>query len=187
MQGAFPDRRQPLQMSEGSDQRYYCCPEHVKQPHAVHLSHTGRQPVRYRARAFNSDCHPFEVGRSAIRVRAKYGYLLPPDLSTDGSCSSPSSQSSSLAPAIIGSSKVRGLLSLLSETCANVVASASARIAEHFRQLLDPVVPASGTGIEIEGLGRRLARDAHAEPDSDVSTTHVSSKRRSFLALAYLR
>jgi hypothetical protein len=124
-----------------------------------------------RARAFNSDCHPFEVGRSAIRVRAKYGYSLPPDLSTDGSCSSPSSQSSSLAPAIIGSCKVRGLFSLLSETCANVVASASARIAEHFRQLLDPVVPTLGPRIEIEGLGRCLVRDAHAEPDSDISTT----------------
>jgi hypothetical protein len=145
----------------------------MKQLHAFHLSHAGRQRVRYRARAFDSDCHPFEVGRPAIRARAKYGYLLPSDLSTDGSCSLPSSQSSFPAPAIIGLCNVRGLFSLLSETCANVAASASARIAEHFRQLLDPVVPASGTGIEIEGLGQRLVRDAHAEPDSDVSTTHT--------------
>ena len=159
----------------------------MKQLNVFYLSHAGRQRVRYRARAFNSDCHPFEIGRSAIRGRAKCGFLLASDLSTNSSCSLPSSQSSSPAPAIIGLCDVRRLFSLLSETCANVVASASARIAEHFRQLLDPVVPASGTGIEIEGLGRRLARDAHAEPDSDVSTTHVSSKRRSFLALAYLR
>jgi hypothetical protein len=52
------------------------------------------------------------------------------------------------------------------------VASASARIAEHFRQLLDPVVPTFGTGIEIEGLGRRLVRDAYG-PDSDISITHT--------------
>jgi hypothetical protein len=53
------------------------------------------------------------------------------------------------------------------------VASASARIAEHFHQLLDPVVPTSGTGIQIEGLGRRLVRDAYAGPDSDISITHT--------------
>ena len=144
----------------------------MKQLHAFHLDHTGRQRVRYRARGFNSDCHPFEVGRSVIRVRAKYGNSLLSDLNTDGSCALPSSQSSSSAPAIIGLCNVRGLFSLLFETCANVVASASARIAEHFRQLLDPVVPTFGTGIEIEGLGRRLVRDAYG-PDSDISITHT--------------
>jgi hypothetical protein len=145
----------------------------MKQLHAFHPCHAGRQRARYRARAFNSDCHPFEIGRSAIRARAKCERLLPPDLSTDGTCSSPSSQSSSPAPASIGLCNVRRLFSLLSETCAHVVASASAAIAEHFRQLLDPVVPASCLGIEIEGLGRRLVRDAHAEPDSDISNTHT--------------
>ena len=139
----------------------------MKQPHAFHLSHAGRQRVRYRARAFDSECHPFEVGRSAIRVRAKPGYLLP---SHDGSSSLPSSQSSSPATAIVALCNVSELFSVLFETCAHVAASASGRIAEHFRQLLDPVIPASGTGIEIEGLGRRLVRDAYAEPDGDIST-----------------
>jgi hypothetical protein len=46
-----------------------------------------------------------------------------------------------------------------------------ARTAEHFRQLLDPVFSASGTVIEIEGLGGRLIRDAHAEPNDDALTT----------------
>ena len=145
----------------------------MKQLHAFHLSHAGRQRVRYRARALDADSHPFEVGRSAIRDRAKVQIFLPSNLSIDGSCSLPSSQSSSPAPAIIGLCNVRGLFSLVSETCAKVAASASARIAEHFRQLFNPVVPASGTGIEIEGLGRRLVRDTHAEPDSDISITHT--------------
>ena len=148
----------------------------MKQLDAFHLSHPGRQRVRYRAHAFNSDCHPFEVGRSVIRVQAKHGNLLPSDLSTDDSCSLPSSQSSFHAPAIIGLCNVQGLFSLLSEICTNVVASASARIAEHFRQLLDPVVPTSGTGIEIEGLGRRLVRDAYAGPDSNISITHTRDR-----------
>ena len=145
----------------------------MKPRYAFYLSHAGRQRVRYRARAFNSDCHPFGVGRSVGRIRAKYGNLLLSDLRTDGSCSLLSSQSSSSAPAIMGLCNVRGLFSLLSETCANVVASASALIAEHFRQLLDPVVPTSGTGIEIEGLGRRLIRDAYAGPDSNISIMHT--------------
>jgi len=145
----------------------------MKQLHAFDLSRAGGQRVRYRARVFNSDCHPFELGRSAIRVCANYGYLLPLELSSDGSCSLSSSQPSSPARAIIGLSKVRRRFSLLSETCANVVGSASARIAEHFRQLLDPVVPTSGTGIEIEGLGGRLVRNAHAESDSDILSTHT--------------
>ena len=145
----------------------------MKRLNPFHLSHAGRQRIRYRARAFNTDSHPFEVDRSAIRVRAKYGVLVPPDLSTDSSCSLPSSPSSSLAPAIIGLRKVRWLFSLLSETCANVVKSASARIAQHFHQLLEPMVPTSGTGIEIEGLGERLVRDAHAEPDSDILGKHT--------------
>jgi hypothetical protein len=141
----------------------------MKRLHSFHLSHAGRQRVRYRARAFNSDCHLFEVGRSAIGIRAKCGYVPASDLSTDGPCSLPSSQTSSPTPEIIGLCDVGGLFSRLSETCANVVASASARIVEHFRQLLDPMVAASGTSIEIEGLGRRLVRDAHAEPGSDGS------------------
>ena len=145
----------------------------MKRLNPFHLSHAGRQRIRYRARAFNTDSHPFEVDRSAIRVRAKYGVLVPPDLSTDSSCSLPSSLSSSLTPAIIGLCKVGWLFSLLSETCANVVESASARIAEHFGQLLEPMVPTSGTGIEIEGLGERLVRDAHAEPDSDILGKHT--------------
>jgi len=69
--------------------------------------------------------------------------------------------------------KVGWLFSLLSETCANVAESASARIAEQFHQLLEPMVPTSGTGIEIEGLGERLVRDAHAEPDSDILGKHT--------------
>jgi hypothetical protein len=145
----------------------------MKQLHAFHLDYTGRQRVRYRARAFNSDCHPFEVGRSVIRVQAKYGNLLLSDLSTDGPRSLSASQSSSSAPAIIGLCNVRWLFSLLSKTCTNVVASASARIVEHFRQLLDPVVPTSGTGVKIEGLGRRLVRDVYAGPDSNISITHT--------------
>jgi hypothetical protein len=111
---------------------------------------------RYRARAFNSDCYPFETGRSAVRVRARNRYLPTSDSSNaDGSCSLPP----------------RRLISLLSDICAHVLASASTPIAEHFRQLLDPVLSASGIGIEIEGLGQRLVRDAHAEPHDDILTT----------------
>ena len=137
----------------------------MRQLHAFHLSQAGRQRVRYRARAFNSDCYPFETGRSAVRVRAT-------DLSsTDGSCSLPPSQSSPRVRAVLGLRNARRLISLLSDTCAHVLASASARIAEHFCQLLDPVLFASGTVIEIEGLGGRLVRDTHAEPDDDILTT----------------
>jgi hypothetical protein len=71
---------------------------------------------------------------------------------------------------------VQGQVSLLSETCDNVVESASARIAEHFHQLLEPMVPTSGTGSEIEGLGERLVRDAHAEPDSNILSTHTPDR-----------
>ena len=121
-----------------------CFPSHSRWPTAGSISSARLQFRR-------SSIRGWLVGHSRPRQVRK---LLLPDLSTDGSCSLPSSQSSSSAPAI-DLCNVRGLFSLLSETCANVVASASARIAEHFRQLLEPVVPTSGTGIEIAGLGRR--------------------------------
>ena len=106
----------------------------------------------------------FGAGRPTVCVRAKNGYLLASNLSTDGSCSLPSGQSSARASEIIGLLDVRRLLSLLSDICAQVLTRASALTAEYFRQFLDPVLSASG--IEIEGLGRRLIRDAHAEPDT---------------------
>jgi len=118
------------------------------------LHDAGRPQTRYRARAFDSDCHPFEAGRPIVRVDS--------NLSTDGSCSLPSGQSSARASEIIGLLDVRRLLSLLSDICAQVLTRASALTAEYFRQFLDPVLSASG--IEIKGLGRRLIRDAHAEP-----------------------
>jgi hypothetical protein len=123
-----------------------------------------RAQIRYRVRAFDSDRHPFKRGRSAIRVRPKNAYLGISDLSTDGSCSLPSDQSSVRASEIIGLFNVRRLFSLLCDICNQALAHASAPIAEYFRQFLDPVVSASG--IEIKGLGRRLIRDAHAEPDA---------------------
>lgn len=128
------------------------------------LHHASRPQTRYRARPFNSGCHPFEAGRSAVRVRAKNAYLRTWGLSTDGSCSLPSGQPSVRAFQIIGSFNVRRLFSLLADLCAYVLTRASARTAEYFRQFLDPVV--SARGIEIKGLGRRLIRDAHAEPDT---------------------
>jgi hypothetical protein len=130
----------------------------MRQLHASHLSHAVRQRARYPTPLFNLDWHPFKAVRSAIRVRAKNGYLSTSDLITDGSCSLPSSQPTSR--------DVRKLFSSLSDTCVFVLASASARIAEHFRQLLDPMISASGTDIAIEGLGGRLARDTHDEPDA---------------------
>jgi hypothetical protein len=128
------------------------------------LHHAGRPQTRYRARAFDSDCHPIKAGRSAIRVRPTNGYLLTSNLSIDGSCSLPSGQSSVRASEILGSFNVRRLFSPLSDICTHVLTHASTRTAEYFRQFLDPVVSASG--IEIKGLGRRLIRDAHAEPDT---------------------
>ena len=47
--------------------------------------------------------------------------------------------------------------------CANVFVGASAKLAEYCRQLLDPIVSPSDTGIDIEGIGARLMRDGHAE------------------------
>jgi hypothetical protein len=129
----------------------------MKQLHAFDLGHAGRPQIRYRARAFDSD-HPFKAGRSAIRVRAKNGCLVASNLSM------PSRQSSVRASEIRGIFKVRRLFSLLSDICARVMTGTSAGSAEYFRQFLDPVV--SPSGIEIEGLGRRLIRDAHAEPDT---------------------
>jgi len=150
--------------------------EVMRQLHACHLSRAGRQRARYRAHAFNSDCHPFETGRSTVPVRARSRCLPTADLSST-SCSLLPSQSSSRARAVLG--KARRLISLLSDTSAHVLASVSAGIAEHFRQLLDPVLSASGTVIEIEGLGGRLVRDAHAEPDDAILTTpalgHIST------------
>jgi len=176
-------------MLDRSGQRYYCCRERaefnldraiaqqgenvMKRLNTFRLSHAGQQRIRYRARAFNSDYHPFQVDRSAIRVRAKYGFLPPSDLSTNSSCSLPSSSSSFLAPTILGLCKVWWLFSFLSKTCTNLVEDTSARIAEEFRQLLDPMVLTSGTGIEIEGLGARLVRDAHTEQDSDLLSMHT--------------
>jgi len=119
------------------------------------LHHASRPQTRYRARPFNSGCHPFEAGRSAVRVRAKNAYLRTWGLSTDGSCSLPSGQPSVRAFQIIGSFNVRRLFSLLADLCAYVLTRASARTAEYFRQFLDPVV--SARGIEIKGLGRRLS------------------------------
>ena len=121
------------------------------------LHHAGRPLTRYRARAFDSDRHPFKAGRSAIRVRAKNGYLLTSNLSTNSSCSLASGQSSARASEIIHAFNVTRLFSSLFNSCARLLTSGSA---EYFRQRLDPVVSASG--IEIEGLGRRLVRDAYA-------------------------
>ena len=144
-----------------------------------------RPPARYRARPFNSGCHPFEAGRSAVRVRAKNAYLRTWGLSTDGSCSLPSGQSSVRAFQITGSFNVRRLFSLLADLCAHVLARVSARTAEYFRQFLDPVV--SARGIEIKGLGDRLIRDAHAEPDTNMpwkkSTAPSSPRRQRYLKL----
>ena len=103
----------------------------------------------------------FGAGRPTVCVRAKNGYLRASNLSPDGSCSLPSCHSARESE-IIGLLDVRRLLSLLSDICAQVLTRASALTAEYFRQFLDPVLSASG--IEIKGLGRRLIRDAHAEP-----------------------
>ena len=105
----------------------------------------------------------FGAGRPTVCVRAKNGYLRASNLSPDGSCSLPSCHSARESE-IIGLLDVRTLLLLLSEIYGHVLRRASARTAEYLRQFLDPVLSASG--IEIEGLGRRLIRDAHAEPDT---------------------
>jgi hypothetical protein len=148
----------------GNDQRYYCCPKHaefdLQLALAFRLGPASGPQIRYRARAFNSDCYPLKAGRSAIRVRAKNGYLLTSNLSTDGSCSLPPGQSSVRTSEIIGLFNVTRLFSLLSDSCARLLTCAASGSVEYFRQLLDPVVSASG--IEIEGLGRRLVRDAYA-------------------------
>ena len=131
------------------------------------LSQAGRGRAQYRARTSKSDCHPFVFGRASICVRPDSACLPASDLSIDRSCALSSSQSSSGARTILGQRDVRTLLSFWSDTCTYVLMSASARLTEYFRQILDPIVSASGSGIEIKGLGRRLARDVHAELDND--------------------
>jgi hypothetical protein len=147
---------------------------------AFPLAHAGRGHVQYRALTFKSDCHPFVSGRPSIRVRPDNGCSPAFDLSIDGSCALSSCQRSSGASAISGQRNVRKLLSFWSDTCTYILASVSTQLIEYSRQFLDPIVSASGGGIEIEGLGRRLVRDGHTELDSNyrerAHADHISTK-----------
>jgi hypothetical protein len=67
----------------------------------------------------------------------------------------------------LGSWNLRNTFSALAVTLAGTLAGVSAHLDERFRQRLDPVVSSPSYGIEIEGIGGRLARDGHVELEDD--------------------
>jgi len=62
---------------------------------------------------------------------------------------------------------LRNTFSALAVTLAGTLAGVSAHLDERLRQRLDPVVSSPSYGIEIEGIGGRLARDGHVELEDD--------------------
>ncbi len=67
----------------------------------------------------------------------------------------------------LGLWNLRNTFSVLAVTLAGTFAGVSAHLDERSRQRLDSVVCSPSYGIEFEGIGGRLARDGHVEPEDD--------------------
>jgi hypothetical protein len=126
--------------------------------------------------AFKLTSDPFEgffaptasFARSSICTRARKRYLPPSGLMIEASSSLVSNQF--LPGTSIGLNLMSKLFLPLSDACASILRSASARIAERFCQLLSPVVEVSllSDVAEIEGIGARLFREGRAMPGNGI-------------------
>ena len=105
-------------------------------------------------------------GRSSNCIYAANGYLPTARLKLASSPCLPPTKALSRSPIMSG---IRILLLPWSGACARFLRSACARVAEHFCQLLAPVVEISllGDVTAVAGIGVRLMRDGRAIPHED--------------------
>jgi hypothetical protein len=141
------------------------------------LDHSYTSALRSGLLAFNLTSDPFAVcfattasfRRYSISTRAAKLNLSPSGLRFQTSPFLTSKQFLPGTSIMLGSWVMSKLLVPALGACASIWASASARAAQHFCQLLAPAVDVSplSNGVEIAGIGARLAQEGRAMLDND--------------------